>query len=305
MSILQNFFVTTVTTSPLSIQALMMAGGGGASGSYDVAASSDDSFYTAGGGGGAGGLYIYSANLDPGSSLTISIGGGGSGANNGSNTTLTGATAAVGGGKGAVAFTAPQIPAPLLATAGQPGGSGGGGGQGGTQPYTPGGAGTPGQGNPGGVGGIVANFVKSAGGGGGFGGSGGSGNNSGSPINAAIAASGFGGSGYDLATFRGGSPLTVAFGGAGGVQNWSPGIRNNGDGSTTNSPAANTGGGARGFLQSFNFFTHSGGSGRVIIRYAGTVVKATGGTITTANVSGTDYVIHDFTAGGTLTFNVN
>jgi hypothetical protein len=302
MSILQAFFA--IGSAPLSIEALMMAGGGGASGSFDVATTSDDSFYTAGGGGGAGGLYIYSENLDPGSSLTISIGGGGSGANNGSNTTLTGATAAVGGGKGAVAFTAPQIPAPLRATAGQPGGSGGGGGQGGTQPYTPGGAGTPGQGNPGGVGGVVNGFVKSAGGGGGFGGSGVSGNRTGPPdYDAAIAASGLGGPGYDLANFRGGSPLTVAFGGAGGVQNWFPGIRNNGDGSTTNSPAANTGGGARGFLQSLNWFTHSGGSGRVIVRYAGTVAKATGGTITTANVSGTDYVIHDFTSGGTFTVN--
>jgi hypothetical protein len=37
------------------------------------------------------------------------------------------------------------------------------------------------------------------------------------------------------------------------------------------------------------------------VRYAGTVAKATGGTITTANVSGTDYVIHDFTATGTFT----
>jgi hypothetical protein len=106
---------------------------------------------------------------------------------------------------------------------------------------------------------------------------------------------GAGGSGYNLSTFRGGSSLTVAFGG-GGRSRDSTG--NNGDGTTTTSPAANTGGGARGV--DFTV-TGTGGSGRVIVRYPGSTQKATGGTVTTETVSGTTYTIHDFTNGGTFT----
>jgi hypothetical protein len=77
----------------------------------------------------------------------------------------------------------------------------------------------------------------------------------------------------------------------------------NGDGTTTNSPAANTGGGARTAPGAPPGTTTTGGSGRVIVRYTGSTAKATGGTITTATVSGTPYTIHDFTAGGTFTVN--
>jgi hypothetical protein len=80
-----------------------------------------------------------------------------------------------------------------------------------------------------------------------------------------------------------------------------PSVGNNGDGTTTSSAAANTGGGARN--SDAPLTTASGGSGRVIVRYPGIFAKATGGTITTATVGGTDYVIHDFTAGGTFTVN--
>jgi hypothetical protein len=41
----------------------------------------------------------------------------------------------------------------------------------------------------------------------------------------------------------------------------------------------------------------SGGSGIVIIRYAGTTTKGTGGTITTAG----GYTYHTFTSSGTFT----
>jgi hypothetical protein len=80
---------------------------------------------------------------------------------------------------------------------------------------------------------------------------------------------------------------------------------NNGNGTTTLSPASNTGGGGRGSsnLSNGTPYTNSGGSGRTIVRYQGSTAKATGGTITTATVSGTPYVIHDFTAGGTFTVN--
>jgi len=46
--------------------------------------------------------------------------------------------------------------------------------------------------------------------------------------------------------------------------------------------------------------TFSGGSGRVIVRYAGSTQRATGGTVTTATVGGSPYTIHDFTANGTF-----
>ena len=234
-----------------------------------------------GGGGGGGGLYIYSAALNPGTSQTVTIGGGGNGVTNGSPTSFTGASDAVGGGWGTSEYG--------TALAGNPGGSGGGGASGGA-----GGSGTPGQGNPGGGSTGAPNTTYwSAGGGGGKGGAGVSGPPSGG--------GGAGGSGYDLATFRGGSSLTVAFGGGGAGQNPSlgPSVAPNGDGSTTLSPAVNTGGGAK--CDNSNFFVNTaGGSGRVIVRYAGSVQKATGGTVTTATVGGNPYTIHDFTGNGTF-----
>jgi hypothetical protein len=101
MSIIQNFFVSG--SSPLSIEVLMMAGGGGTYSDYSgiVPPGADDDFiYFGGGGGGAGGLYIYSATLNAGSNSTVTIGGGGSGKTNGSATSFTGASNAIGGGYG-------------------------------------------------------------------------------------------------------------------------------------------------------------------------------------------------------------
>ena len=247
-------------------------------------ADDDVGYVVGGGGGGAGGLYIYSATLDPETSRTVTIGGGGSGMTNGSATSFTGASNAVGGGYGTAQYN--------VARAGQPGGSGGGGASSGV-----GGSGTPGQGNPGGGSTVVNRGPWSAGGGGGKGGAGASGSPSG--------AGGAGGSGYDLATFRGGSPLIVAFGGggAGQIPAIQPSVAPNGDGSTTLSPASNTGGGARcnGGNQPSNYQSSTaGGSGRVIVRYQGSTQKATGGTVTTATVGGTPYTIHDFTGNGTF-----
>jgi hypothetical protein len=281
-----NQFYGATKQSPLNIEVLMMAGGGGTLSRYGARhpGTGDDNFITAGGGGGgAGGLYIYSATLNPGTSRTVTIGGGGNGAANGSNTSFTGASNAIGGGYGSAANNA------TLAFTGISGGSGGGGASGGT-----GGPATSGQGNSGGGSSFVSRGPWGSGGGGGKGGAGGAGPG---PIG------GVGGSGYDLATFRGGSSLTVAFGGGGAGENASQVsiIGNNGDGTTTRSPAANTGGGSRN-ANSYNS-TGTGGSGRVIVRYTGSTAKATGGTITTATVSGTPYTIHDFTAGGTFTVN--
>jgi hypothetical protein len=58
---------------------------------------------------------------------------------------------------------------------------------------------------------------------------------------------------------------------------------------------ANTGGGGGGgYFNTFN--GGSGGSGIVIVRYLGTVQRATGGTVT---ITG-GYVIHTFTSSGTF-----
>jgi hypothetical protein len=287
MSIIQALFATGA--SPLAVEVLMMAGGGGAK--SDIASVIDDDFIgpVVGGGGGAGGLYIYSETLNSGISRTVTIGGGGTGNVNGSNTTFTGAPDAIGGGGGS---------SPVQTS--KNGGSGGGG-QGNTGFVVAGGLGTSGQGNNGGSGYAQRGFPPTGAGGGG-GGKGGVG------ANGESAVGGVGGTGYDLATFRGGSSLVVAFGGGGvGGSGVGPGgggassIGNNGDGTTTNTQPANTGGGARG--DNTWVTSYSGGSGRVLVRYPGTTTKATGGNITTANVSGTDYVIHDFTAGGTFTVN--
>ena len=251
----------------LDVEVLMMAGGGGANfGVVFGRPADDDSNVYGGPGAGAGGLYIYSAKLDPGN-YSLTVGGGGTNlALNGSNTTFTGASNAIGGGG------RPSVPRGSLSN-GTSGGSGSGGYLGGT-----GGSATSGQGNSGGTG-------QGACGGGGKGSAG---------STAVNGAGGAGGSGYDLATFRGGSSLTVAFGGGG---SWGSSNATNGDGTTTTSPASNTGGGAK----PFQYTNGTGGSGRVIVRYQGSTQKATGGTVTTATVSGTTYTIHDFTAGGTFT----
>jgi hypothetical protein len=68
---------------------------------------------------------------------------------------------------------------------------------------------------------------------------------------------------------------------------------------TPTSGSTNTGGGGGGGAAYYSLMTDgaSGGSGVVIIRYAGTVAKATGGTIT---ITG-GYVYHTFTTSGTFT----
>jgi hypothetical protein len=45
----------------------------------------------------------------------------------------------------------------------------------------------------------------------------------------------------------------------------------------------------------------NGSGGRCVVRYPGTQ-RATGGTITTANVGGVDYTCHEFTSTGTFTY---
>jgi len=252
--------------TPYTINVLILAGGGGGG-------SASDEY--AGGGGGAGGLVIGSLTASPSGTYSYALVVGAGGYSEGSNSTFQGLTAAVGGGGGGNDYYKSFGP-----YNGTSGGSGGGAGYGHGVLFT-GGAGTSGQGN---AGGLSNSGSPPIGGGGGGGYSSAGGNNEGA-----------GGSGYNLATFRGGSALGVAGGGGGGPT----GSATDGGGSvggTTDGPA-NRGGGGRGGDGDAG---GSGGSGIVIVRYTGTVQKGTGGTVTTANVGGTDYVIHTFTASGTF-----
>ena len=156
------------TAAPV-IDYIIVAGGGGGG-------------YNGGGGGGGGGLVIGSGYpAGSGITLSFSIGGGGSAASDGGNSTITGpgtpTITAVGGGRGGDGGGGPGYP-------GGSGGSGGGGGRDAPVPSSPaplspnqnttsGGPGTSGQGNRGGKAGTPPQGA--AGGGGGAGGSGGDG----------------------------------------------------------------------------------------------------------------------------------
>ena len=135
---------TFTPDNPGTVELLIVAGGGG--GGYDVS-----------GGGGAGGLVSQSLNLAAGN-FTVTVGDGGLGSNNiagsqsnatsGGNSSFTGATTAIGGGRGG-----------NITSVGQPGGSGGGSGWNST-----GGLGTAGQGYNGGNS-DSSNYQASGGGG--------------------------------------------------------------------------------------------------------------------------------------------
>jgi hypothetical protein len=102
------------------------------------------------------------------------------------------------------------------------------------------------------------------------------------------------------------SQLGAYYGGGGGGGNYN-GVSGtfasvNGNGSVGNG-LVNDGGGARG--QNANNTSGLGGYGTadpgvVVIRYASNTALATGGTISTSNVSGTIYQIHTFTSTGTF-----
>jgi len=212
-------------------------------------AESDEEDPRAPGGGGAGGLLTQTLSVAGSNAITI---GGSDG-----NSTFPSATTAI---KGGYTFSGGESRG--FAANGGSGGGWSGGGRGAGPP----GDGTPGQGNPG----------TYSGGGGGKG-------------SAGAASGGGGGSGYNIADFRGGPALTVAFGGPAG--SYFP----------TQSPAANTGGGAtRG--EASGGGTTPGGSGIVIVRYPGSTQLATGGNSTyTRTVGGVAYYFHEFTSSGTFT----
>ena len=261
------------------------------------------------GGGGAGGYLSSSlANVTSGSSLTVTVGGGGSPitnivrGNTGTDSSIEGTgyttVTALGGGGGGGQGSATD------AGTGKDGGSGGGGGENDAGTNTPG-SGTVGQGNDGGTGGTGAGTQLSGGGGGGAGveGSDAAGQSSG----------GAGGNG--LASKITGTSVTRSGGGGGGAWWYNNGGSSYGGaggsggggaaGTTGNTAAvsgtANTGGGGggAGFTSAGWWITDSGtgGSGVVILAYDSGSINGVGGIVGDAG-NGRKY--NQFNTSGTF-----
>jgi len=245
----------TVTPSNYNIEYLVVAGGGG--GGHGRA-----------GGGGAGGMLTGSANVSPGVSTAITVGGGGAGSTvgsskgvNGSNSSISSLVVSTGGGGGG------SNSSHNGATGGSGGGASGSGGSIGGS----GGTGIALQGNNGGCAanaGCTSATVNGAGGGG-AGGVGTFGSTNPNPPG-----------GVGLSSSISGSAVTYAKGGTG-----------SNSGSGTNA-SANTGNGGNGG----DIDGGAGGSGIVIIRYLG-AKRGSGGT---DGVCGS-YYCHIFTSSGTFT----
>ncbi len=294
-----------------TIDYLVVAGGGAGGGRHS------------GGGGGGGLVYAQSVGpITPGANYTATIGGGASAATGGAaggtgtNTTLVGTginvTAYGGGGGGA-------YPSP---TSGGSGGSGGGAGSN-TGTTTGGSASPAGQGYAGGNSVYQSTGdIRPGGGGGGAAAAGTTGTDSqpghggagyqwvdgyyysggggGGVWNGSVSAGngGIGGGGGGALANGSGSAGT---GGGSARNTGSSGTKAGGSGDNTGgSGGANTGGGGGGNGQSqYSSWTGNGGaggSGIVIIRYAGSQ-RGTGGTISSAG----GYTYHVFTALGTYT----
>ena len=234
---------TFAVTGSGDVEYLVVAGGGG------CGTSAGGGFRD--GGGGAGGLLTATGHAVTAQSYSITVGAGGTVANNGTNSVFDTITS-VGGGKGGTS-----------STAGTAGGSGGGGG------VSAGAGGAGSQGNAGGLGGS-GGTSENGGGGGGAGSVGEAGSNGGT---------GQGGDGgIGLANSISGTSTYYAGGGGGRAGNAAPhqpigGLGGGGNTATSGDP--NTGGGGGGY-------SGAGGSGIVIIRYlTSSSITATGGTITT------------------------
>jgi len=286
---------TNVATQPYipipsaNIEYLVVAGGGAGGGG--------NRYTNGGGGGGAGGLLSSSlSSIESGSSITVTIGAGGTGTTgNGTDggdssiassagTSFTTATA-TGGGAGGTETSGP----------GSDGGSGGGATrQGGAQS---GGSGTAGQGNDGGD---VSDFNQVGGAGGG--GAAAEGEDLGSGTNQR---GGDGGDGKQ-SSITGTATYYAGGGGGGTYQNNSsdPGSGGQGGGGNGNSNGtgttgtANTGGGGGGSGNfSAGYSGGSGGSGVVILAYPSSSINAAGGIVGDAG-NGRKY--HQFNSSGTF-----
>ena len=224
-SVTVSFTVTAPPATPYTVNYLVVAGGGGGGKSAAPGTSKGG-----GGGGGGGGFTTGSYPQNPGTVLSITVGGGGSAGSagaggNGTQSTLTGATTATGGGGGS-GFT----PTGVNASGGSPGGSGGGGANNGNCTpyggYTPQGGGSGSQGHAGGSSGASPGgppFPNQGygGGGGGGGGAGSSGNNGtigpDTPFNAAWTGVGGPGGTGSTWTYTGATLYAGGGGGGGGI----------------------------------------------------------------------------------------
>jgi len=268
-------FTTSGTLSPITpLTASYLIVAGGAGGAAD-----------GGGGGGAGGLLSGSGvTIDPNSTYLVTVGAGGAGGvypsvsvavAGGSSSFSMVTTTAVGGGIGSQ-------------TSGGNGGSGGGGRGNNTNP---GGTGTVGQGNNGGSG----SSGNASGAGGGAGAVGANGSSTGGAGGIGVTSSISGVSTYYAGGGGGGNPgLGTGLGGAGGL-----GGGGSGNSEPGGSGTANTGGGGGGETGSATGTRAggNGGSGVVIISYAGATQQMAGGTVTIVGGN----VIHTFTSSGYLT----
>jgi hypothetical protein len=267
-------FTSSGTLSPLTpvtASYLVVAGGGGGNS----------------GGGGAGGLLTSSTTIYSGATYIVTVGAGGVGGvgnvqpTNGSNSVLSGTgittVTSTGGGYGGQQS--------INSTSGN-GGSGGGGGRNSTTFGT----GTSGQGFNGGAGATGGTFP--AGGGGGAGAVGGTGSGSVSGAGGLGVASSISGTSTYYAGGGGGSLENGSTGGAGGLGGGGAGSATTGTAGT-----ANTGGGGGGGVNlGPNASGAAGGSGTVIISYAGSQVF-NGGLVTSSGGN----TIHTFNATGALT----
>ena len=291
-------FNTSGTLSPLSsltASYLIVAGGGSGGDGYA-------------GGGGAGGLLSGTGlTIDTNSNYLVTVGAGGTastGGNNrgnqGTNSTFSMVTTAAVGGGGGAGFVSGQTA--------QSGGSGGGGmySQLGGYGNPTGGSATSGQGYAGGTPAGTGGYFGGGGGGAGGAGATGSGSSTGTstggnggvgianPITGSTAGQNVGGTYYLAGGGGGGAYYTGVSAGSGGNGGGGAGSKTSGVIGTAGT--ANTGGGGGGSCDGAAS-SAIGGSGVVIISYAGSTQQMAGGTVT---ISGGN-VIHTFTSSGYLT----
>jgi hypothetical protein len=289
--------VDSTTYAPSNFYAidyLVVAGAGGGGG-----AESSNGFGGGGAGGGAGGLLLSTAGITVGSSYAIIVGAGGSGGSSRSNVDGGGLpgtnggfskifdTICIGGGQGQGEENS--------TSAASTGGSGGGRGG---DSATNGGLGTVGQGNLGGD-----SAGRSGGGGGGANTAGGNAING---VSGGVGGNGitwFDGNVYACGGGGGGGAASTGTA-AGGSSNVNGGLGSRSTGDASNNAgngyaqpgAANTGTGGGGAGAGYAQGGQNGGSGIVLIRYAG-AQRGTGGTITSSG----GYTYHRFTTSGTFT----
>jgi len=268
-------------TTP-AVEYLVVAGGGGGGDGY-------------GSGAGAGGLLQGIANITAGTSLTVTVGSGGTGSTAAGNnatqggSSVFGSISTVGGGVG------PENGSAFKSI--MSGGSGGGA----SYVPTPPGQGTFGQGNAGGTFTAGAQYYSPGGGGAGT-------------VGLSNTSSNAGNGGAGIASVISGTLTTYAGGGGGGTYQTSAGTQGSGGvggggaGGTAGgnnagvAGTANTGGGGGGAsYQSGYAAGGNGGSGIVIIRYPNTfkdAVSVTNGTKTSI----TGFTVYTFTSSGSITF---